>query len=95
MELTIVEARANLADALNRVAYGGERIVLKRNGKSVAAIVSMDELNLLERYEDEQDIKAARKALAEPGFVPWEQVKARLKAKRRRPVRSAKLKAKT
>ena len=95
MELNIVEARANLSDALNRVAYGGERIILKRNGKKVAAIVSMDELTALERLEDEQDLKAARKALAEPGpRIPWEQVKAKMKAKRSRQSRPAKLKGK-
>ena len=67
--MKVVDIRNNLADALNRVAYAGERIVLERRGKGVAALVSMDDLALLERLEDEQDIKAARKALKEKGGV--------------------------
>lgn len=76
--MRIVDIRNNLADALNRVAYGGERIVLERRGKGVAALVSLEDLALLERIEDEQDIKAARKALKEKGGVPLEDIKKRL-----------------
>ncbi len=76
--MKVVDVRNNLADALNRVAYAGERIVLERRGKGVAALVSMEDLALLERVEDEQDVRAARKALKERGGVPLDQIKARL-----------------
>ena len=59
------EARQDFSDVLNRVAYGGERIILERRGKSVAAIVTVGDLELLERLEDEQDIRAAKAALKE------------------------------
>jgi prevent-host-death family protein len=59
MELNITDIRENLADALNRVAYAGERIILKRRTKSVAALVSIEDLALLEQLEDAQDVKAA------------------------------------
>ena len=75
MNMNIVTMRNNIADALNRVAYAGERIILERRGKGVAAIVSMDDLALLERIEDAKDIKAARKALKEKGGVTLEQYK--------------------
>ncbi|MBI1902395.1 MAG: type II toxin-antitoxin system Phd/YefM family antitoxin [Planctomycetia bacterium] len=78
MNVAVAKIRNNLADALNRVAYGGERVVLERRGKGIAAIVSMDDLALLERLEDEADIKAARKARKEKGSIPLEKVKARL-----------------
>ena len=45
--------------------YQGERIILERRGKEVAAIVSMDDLALLQMLEDRDDVRAARKALAE------------------------------
>lgn len=67
--MKVVDIRANLADALNRVAYAGERIVLERHGKGVAVLVSLEDLALLERIEDEQDAKAARKALKEKGGI--------------------------
>ena len=78
-QIGIKEIRDNLAEALNRVAYAGERVVLARRGKGVAALVSMEDLRLLEYIEDQHDLVDARKALAdkEPG-VPWEQVKAKL-----------------
>ena len=62
------------ASARVRVAYQGERIVLERRGKGVAAIVSMDDLALLEAIEDREDLKAARKAILE------------MKRKRQKPV---------
>ena len=83
MNLGVKEVRDNLADALNRVAYQGERIVLERRGKGVAVLVSMDDLALLEAVEDREDVKAARKVLAdmkrkgEKG-IPLAEVKQRL-----------------
>jgi prevent-host-death family protein len=78
MGMNVVDIRNNLADAINRVAYGGERIVLERRGKGVAVLVSMQDLDLLERLEDEADVKAAKKALKEKGRVSLGTVKQRL-----------------
>ena len=65
MNVGIAEIRNNLADALNRVAYQGERVVLERRGKGVAAIVSIDDLELLEALEDYEDVRAVKRILAE------------------------------
>lgn len=81
MNMTVVKVRNNLADALNRVAYAGERIVLLRRGKGVAALVSMDDLALLEKIENAADVKAAMKALKnydKHGGVPLEKILKRL-----------------
>lgn len=73
------QAREDLADLLNRVAYAGERVVLHRRGKNVAALVSMEDLEMLEAMEERQDNLAADAALAEGGQpLPWERVKADL-----------------
>jgi len=69
MNVSISEIRDHLADALNRVAYGGERVILERRGKGVAAIVSLEDLQRLEELEDEADVKAAKKALKEKGGI--------------------------
>ena len=66
--LSIVEARNNLADAINRVTYGGERVVFARRGKPVAALVSAGDLALLQRLEDAEDLRAAL-AGAMPGIL--------------------------
>jgi prevent-host-death family protein len=86
MNISILQVRAKLADTLNRVAYQGERAVLTRHGKGVAALVSMDDLALLEKLEDESDAKAARKSLAaikagKRKPIAWEQAKAELRAR--------------
>ena len=78
VQVGIKEIRDNLADALNRVAYAGERVVLARRGKGVAALVSMEDLDLLEKMEDEADLKAAKKARKEKGSVSLAKIKARL-----------------
>ena len=77
-QISVKDIRDNLADALNRVAYSGERIVLARRGKGVAALVSMDDLKLLETMEEEADLKAAKKARKEKGSVSLADIKARL-----------------
>lgn len=61
--LSIAKARNNLAEAINRVSYGGERVVFARRGKPVAVLVSPTDAALLESLEDETDIQAAAKAL--------------------------------
>ncbi len=61
--MSIVEARNNLAEAINRVSYGGERVVFARRGKPVAALVSAGDLALLQKIEDAEDIRAAQKVL--------------------------------
>jgi len=45
------QVRQEFSDMLNRAAYGRERIVMSRRGKPVAAIVSVDDLHLLETCE--------------------------------------------
>jgi prevent-host-death family protein len=53
LEVSIVEVKDRLADLLNRVAYGGERVVLRRRGKPVAVLVSMEDLHALQAIEDQ------------------------------------------
>lgn len=76
--LTTTEARNQLSDAINRVSYGGERIVLDRNGKGVAALVSIEDLELLEMLEDRMDIEAARKAMTDKETVSLADLKKEL-----------------
>ena len=49
MEMSVKTIRDNLADAINRVAYAGERVVLTRKRKGVAALVSMEDLAALQK----------------------------------------------
>lgn len=78
MEMNMVDVRDNLAEVINRVAYAGERVILRRHSKNVAAIVSMEDLQLLDALEDRADVKAALRARKEKGAVPLQEIKARL-----------------
>ena len=64
--ISTADARKHFADIVNKVAYGKEPIVLTRRGQKVAALVSIDEFELLQQIEDYIDIEDAKKALAEP-----------------------------
>lgn len=65
--ITTADARKNFAEIVNTVAYGKEPVVLTRRGQEIAALISIEELQLLQRIEDHIDIEDARKALEEPG----------------------------
>jgi prevent-host-death family protein len=80
-ERRISEARESFSSTVNRVAFGGERVVLTRHGKRVAAVVPVEDLELLETLEDAVDIEEARRVLAEGSerdWVDWEALKQRL-----------------
>ncbi len=53
-EIPVTQARAELAELVNRVAYSGERVVLTRHGRPLAALVSSDDLELLEALAEQR-----------------------------------------
>ena len=53
--------------------------MLTRRGEPIAALVSMQELKLLQELEDKIDINDALKAKKEPGEpIPWDELKKEL-----------------
>ncbi len=75
--------RATAAD-LNALNSSDEPIILVADGKDAAAIVSMKQLRLLqlaeERVLDQLDLKEVKEILADPKWVPWEEVEKQLKS---------------
>lgn len=74
-ELSVGEIREQFAEILNRVKYGNSRTVVKRHGKEIAAVVSIDDLRLLERLEEILDRQAIKEADAEMdahGTISWD-----------------------
>ncbi|MFG3367340.1 type II toxin-antitoxin system Phd/YefM family antitoxin [Streptomyces sp. NPDC048156] len=54
-EIPVTQARAELADLINRVVYGGERVVVTRHGKPLVALVSAADLERLEALGEPED----------------------------------------
>ena len=70
------KVREEFSEMLNRVLYQGIRIVLNRHGKRVAALIPIEDFEILEEIENRQDLKDFREAKAEKGEdVAWEDLK--------------------
>lgn len=78
--LDLTRARASFTESVNRVSYRGERIVIQKHGRPVAALVPVEDLALIRELEDRIDLEDARKALADANgkTIPWETVKREL-----------------
>jgi prevent-host-death family protein len=63
--MSVTEFKKRFSDVLRRAEYGGERVIVERHGKPVAAIVSTDDLRHLEAAEDAADLRDARLTLTE------------------------------
>ena len=79
------KARNQFSDIVKRAQYAKERTIVTYHGKKVAAVVSIEDLNLLEmvleKLEYQSDLEEARAALKEiekEGTIPWEKIKAEL-----------------
>jgi prevent-host-death family protein len=71
-------ARAQLPSLLDRVAHGGERVIIERRGKVLGAVVSREDFELLERLrelEGEEDSRAISRARKEKGSIAWALIK--------------------
>jgi prevent-host-death family protein len=49
LEIPVTQARDELAELINRVAYGHERVILTRHSKPVACLVPPEDLAWLEQ----------------------------------------------
>ena len=79
--ISATDARKELPDLINRVAYSGERVCVTRHGRDVACLVSMEEARLIDLLEERLDVQDALEALREAereGSVAWQDLKSEL-----------------
>lgn len=62
--INVVEAKKNFSDLMGRVAYGGQRLVIERHGKSMIAWISIEDLRRLEALENNTDAIHAKRDAA-------------------------------
>src|SRR4029077_11252044 len=78
MNMAVSQAREEWPELVTLVHYRNERVLLLRHGKPVAALISAEDLELLEQLEDAADVRAAKEALADPENqgppIPWEEL---------------------
>ena len=72
--LPISDASQHLPEIANRVAYGGERVMVTRRGKQLFAIVPAAHAELLDQLEDAADLDTIRQRLREK-TRSWAKVK--------------------
>ena len=73
-QISTGDARRNLADLVNRVAFGKERVILTRHGKNVCALVPIEDLSLLERLHraaENRDVDEALRDASGGRTVDW------------------------
>lgn len=81
-ELQVTEARSNLGEIITQAYYAGDRFVIKRRGKPLAAICSIKDLERLERLEREEDARKLRRAMKRTrGLTPIEALTEKYEAK--------------
>jgi len=77
-KVSMTKARQDFTDIANRVMFGGERICIQKNNKPAVAVVSIEDLEVIEAMEDKIDLEEALKALKKPGFVTLKALKKQL-----------------
>ena len=63
--MSMAEARENFADVMNNAFYRHERTVINRRGKDLGAIVPLEDLKMIEAWEDHMDALDAEAAMRE------------------------------
>ncbi|MGY1502546.1 type II toxin-antitoxin system Phd/YefM family antitoxin [Streptomyces sp. QTS52] len=72
-EIPVTQARAELADLINKVVYGGERVVVTRHGKPLVALVSAADLERLDELDAaEEHVVSAVSSVREVAPAPVE-----------------------
>jgi prevent-host-death family protein len=73
---TAKDFRRELSDLLSQVEYASERIIVTRNGKPAAVLISLEDYDLIREIEDRIDGEAANEAVREAdaeGWLTWKE----------------------
>ena len=79
--ISVTQARDEMKEIVNSVAYGKERIYLTSHDKKVVALVPIEDVEILEALDNAEDIREAELALKEveeSGTISFAEMKKRL-----------------
>lgn len=60
-----IDAKEEFSELINRVSHSKERVILTRRGKEIAAIVPIEDLQMLQQSQNQTDLHEAYEALKE------------------------------
>ncbi len=63
--VSLADLRKDLGEVVNRATFAGQRTAVTRHGKTVAAIIPVEDLELLDALEHRADLEALRQARGE------------------------------
>lgn len=72
-------AREHFPELVSEAAFAKKRFIVTRRGKKLAAIIPIEDLDMIEAIEDRIDLEDAKTALADikqRGSTSWKKVKA-------------------
>ncbi len=55
-EVSVAEIRSHLSELIAKSAYAGERFVITKRNKPIAALVSLEDLRIIEQHEQRQGL---------------------------------------
>lgn len=75
------DAREHFPEIISEAAFGNKRFVVTRRGKRLAAIIPIEDFDMIEALEDKLDLEDARKAIKDvkkTGATSWNKLKLEL-----------------
>jgi prevent-host-death family protein len=63
--ISTVDAKETLTDLVNQVFHNKERVILTRRGKEIAALVPIEDLELIQTSQNTSDLQEAIESLKE------------------------------
>ena len=52
-KISVADAKRDFSELMSRVVFRGEKFIIQRRGKSMAALVSVDDLRMIETKPDQ------------------------------------------
>ena len=74
VSISITDLRTKIRKLADMVAFKGERVRVERNGETAFVLVSAEDAALLEAMEDNEDLKAAKKAIKDNYRISLDEV---------------------
>jgi len=68
-EISASSARQNFSKIIDAVRVAGERILVTQHGRPAAAVIAVEDLELLQLLEDRMDVAEARRRMKEPAVA--------------------------